>query len=91
MKYIGYSIAVKYSMLVLSNIMEYLIPYVRCCICTVYWVLSYTYCEYQLDTGNFSLCLLSLMLRYYQFKNEYILYPCCFSTNQIKMTNFIAQ
>ncbi len=37
-----------------------------------------TYGAFPLDIGDFSLWILSLMLRYYQFKKEYTLYPACY-------------
>ncbi len=44
-----------------------------------YYALEWISSEYCL----FSLWTLYLMLRYYHFKNEYTLYPLCFSSNQI--------
>ncbi len=65
-------------------------PSIQCCVNGLLVIcveLSYTYSEYPLDTGYFFLWRLSIMLRYYQFKKEYTLYPPWF----FSQSNYILQ
>ncbi len=44
-----------------------------------------------MDTNYIFLWILTLMLKYYPFKNEFTLYPPSFAANQIVTYNFTDQ